>query len=345
VGLATSAVEEFRMKALVIETAFLGDAIVSLSLAEALKQQEPSAEITYLVRPEAVDILNYAPAVDRVIAYDKYGSESGVEAIKEKANELDRLNFDVIFSLHESYRTGILLEKLSTSRKIGYGKFSSLTDIVEPGIDMQRSARAVALLRPIYPDVNLATLPLLDVSAVSLPNELKNISAPLAAIAPGSVWKTKRWLPERFAAVAAKLSAKGYLVTFIGSAQDRESMMGVKNLLAIPHMDLVGKTTIAQAAKVIANSRFLLTNDSAPVHIATALRIPSIVLFGPTVRQFGFAPPADLGSIVERSGLWCRPCTSHGSDECPVHTHACMTTIPDEQVLLQIEKFVEFNGI
>jgi heptosyltransferase II len=343
-GVAASPLEKLRMKALVIETAFLGDAILSVALAEALKQSDPSAEVSYLVRPESRELLQFATAIDHVIAYDKYGAESGLKAITNKADELNRIGFDIVFALHESQRTGMLLEKLTAPRKIGYGKFSSLTDHATAPAAIQRSARSILLLRPLYPNVDLKVLPKLDVSAVPFPDELKDISAPIAVIAPGSVWKTKRWPPTYFASAAEQLVEREFAVVFIGSSQDVETMKEVKALITTPHINLVGKTTIAQAAVVISRSKFLLANDSAPVHMATALGVPSVVVFGPTVREFGFAPPIELGTVVEHSTLWCRPCTSHGSNDCPIHTHECMTGIVPEQVLSQIGRFAEFNG-
>lgn len=332
------------MNALVIETAFLGDAILSVALAEALRQHEPDARITYLVRPESAALLAYAPAIDHVITYDKYGEESGVQAITRKAEELNAHKFDVVFSLHESHRTRMLLEKLSASRKIGYGEFAALTDKVATVASIQRTARAVSLLKPLYSTIDLNALPKLDVGSVAVPDELQDVLSPIVAIAPGSVWKTKRWPPEYFASVAHALSADGNAVVFIGSPQDMQAMQEVRPLLTSSHIDLVGKTTIAEAAKVISRSKFLVANDSAPVHIATALGIRSVVMFGPTVRQFGFAPPESLGVVVEHGGLWCRPCTSHGSHECPIHTHECMTALRPEQVIAATRKFAEFNA-
>ncbi|MFI5264903.1 MAG: glycosyltransferase family 9 protein, partial [Candidatus Kapaibacterium sp.] len=91
----------------------------------------------------------------------------------------------------------------------------------------------------------------------------------------------------------------------------------------------------------ISHSDLLISNDSAPVHIATATGTRSIVIYGPTVPEFGFAPPPDLGQIIQNEGLWCRPCASHGSNECPIHTHECMTSIKPEVVF---QKAVEAIG-
>jgi heptosyltransferase-2 len=238
----------------------------------------------------------------------------------------------------------LLLEKLNVPRKIGFGNFSALTDKVNASPGIQRTARAVTLLRILDSNADITTLPKLDVTSVPLPDEMVQIPK-FVAIAPGSVWKTKRWPAQHFASVATTMFELGLTPLFIGSRQDQPAMLEVRRTLAAPHVDLVGRTTIPQVAAIIARAKFLVANDSAPVHIATAVGTPSVVVFGPTVKQFGFAPPAELGIVIENSGLWCRPCTSHGSNECPIHTHECMTSISAERVVDAGRKFAEFNGI
>ena len=93
------------MKVLVIQTAFLGDAVISLSLAEELHRLAPDSHISYLVRPEVAPILKLSPVVDKVITFDKYNTESGLSGIRKKALELNAEGFDVIFNLHGSKRT------------------------------------------------------------------------------------------------------------------------------------------------------------------------------------------------------------------------------------------------
>src|SRR5438445_13396135 len=118
------------MKALVIQPAFIGDAIISLALAEELRRVSSTAHISYLVRPESAPLIRLSTSVDTVFTYDKYGEESGISGIKKKAEELNKEGFDTIFTLHSSKRTRMLLKELKAERKIGYGDSAELTDIL-----------------------------------------------------------------------------------------------------------------------------------------------------------------------------------------------------------------------
>ncbi len=104
----------------------------------------------------------------------------------------------------------------------------------------------------------------------------------------------------------------------------------------------MAKTSLQELVSIISFSDLLISNDSAPIHIATATRTPSITIYGPTVPELGFAPPPGLGRIIQVQGLWCRPCTSHGSNDCPIHTHQCMTNIDPETVF---QAAIEATGV
>jgi heptosyltransferase-2 len=152
-------------------------------------------------------------------------------------------------------------------------------------------------------------------------------------LAPGSVWPTKKWGVLKFAELARALVARGVKVVLIGTLADTvagEKILGIAQSDVVTN--LIGKTSLVEAASVIASADVVVANDSAPTHIATALGTKSVVLFGPTLPSFGFAPPVELGIVVEVLDLWCRPCSPHGSDECPIHTHECMTSIRVKQV-------------
>jgi heptosyltransferase-2 len=327
------------MKALVIQTAFLGDAIISLSLAEELKRLSPQSEISYLVRPESAPIIRLSPSVDKVFTFDKYKTESGISGIKNKAFELNKEGFDTIFTLHSSKRTMMLIERLNAHQKIGYGMNDNLTIKFEEQPE-QQTARGVRLLTTLFPNANLKTLPKLLAKEESLPKAVLQLPKPIVAIAPDSVWKTKQWRIEHFKQLIKRLSENNFSIILVGSNLEVYKKFNSFNLLYNNILNLLSKTSLEELVSIISYSDLLIANDSAPIHIATATRIPSIVLFGPTISEFGFAPPPELGKIVQNEGLWCRPCASHGSNECPIHTHECMTTIDPEKVFELATQFI-----
>ncbi len=318
------------MKALVIQTAFLGDAIISLSLAEELRRISPDAEISYLVRPEVAPIMRLSPSVNNVFTYDKYNTESGLEGIRKKAAVLNAEKFDTVFTLHTSKRTMMLLQRLNAPQIIGYGDHPVFTHKVTE-FQEAHTSKAIRLLQAILPEADLQTLPKLQPLESSIPPEILNLPRPIIAIAPDSVWKTKQWGIQKFRSLVDQLLSKKYSIVLVGS-QSYEGIFNSHNLLNNNILNLLSKTSLEQLASVISYCDLLISNDSAPVHIATATRTPSVVIFGPTVPEFGFAPPVELGSIIQIEGLWCRPCASHGSNECPTHTHECMKGISPESV-------------
>jgi heptosyltransferase II len=324
------------MRALIIETAFIGDVIVSLGLAPEIKRLHPDAFVAYLVRPESQQVVRACPDVDNVIVFDKYGSESGRSGIAKKADELNQLGFDTIFALHSSKRTQALVSKLNAATKAGFVG-NALTHRVEDNGWNSRYERAILPLRAIEPVADLSTLPRLDCGVHPEAQEFASCFDHVVALAPGSVWATKQWGEDKFAALAKLLSEEGIGVIVIGDKAARTSAdviissVGEENVL-----DLTGRATLVESGAAIAASSLLVSNDSAPAHIGVAVGTPVITIFGPTVPEFGFAPPEGKGDAIEIKELWCRPCASHGGNVCPTYTHDCMKLISAERVFERV---------
>ncbi len=328
------------MKVLVIQTAFLGDAVISLSLAEELRRLSPDAHISYLVRPEVARIINFSPSVNQVLIYDKYNTENGIEGIRKKAVELNKAEFDVVFTLHNSKRTRMLIERLNAPQIIGYGDYNILTHKVTE-VNEPHSARAIRLLQVIYPEADLTTLPKLATSDLFLPKEVTNLPRPIIAMAPDSVWQTKQWGYDKYKSLLSLLRSKNYSIIIIGVNESK--LEGDDHSTYNNVVDLTSKTSPEELTSVISYCDLLISNDSAPVHIATATCTPTIVIYGPTVPEFGFAPPSDIGQIIQNENLWCRPCASHGGNECPIHSHECMTSISAQNVFDVAKSLLTFR--
>jgi heptosyltransferase-2 len=154
----------------------------------------------------------------------------------------------------------------------------------------------------------------------------------IVGIAPGSVWATKRWLPERFAQVSQLLmNEAGTKVVFLGSEDDRDICERIANLTKGKPVILAGRTNILQSAAMISLCKVILSNDSAPVHIASAMKRPVVAIFGSTIPEFGFAPYGVDHLIIEKK-MDCRPCGIHGRKECPQKHFRCMKDITTEEV-------------
>ncbi len=335
------------MNALIIETAFLGDAIVSLALARVIKQQdsrgarrsELPARVTYLVRPGVEEVVAASPDVDRVITFDKHGSESGIAGIRKKADELNAIGFDTLFLLHSSRRSQSLASLVNSKTKIGFEAMAhaGLTHTIADAGWKNRYERATLLLRTIAPEAKIDALPRIQPPRVPIIEDFFHRIPNTVALAPGSAWETKQWGDRKFFELAKILTSRGLGVMVIGGAEER--MLAVKIRDACPEgsvLNLAGRASFLASCAAIARSSLLVANDSAPTHAAVAVGTKVLTIFGPTVPAFGFAPPPGSGEVIELPGLWCRPCTPHGSHICPIYTHECMEGISVESVFNRV---------
>jgi heptosyltransferase-2 len=324
-------------KILVIQPAFIGDAVISIALAEALLAVESQAQISYLVRPESAGLLRYAPSISTVIAFDKYGKESGAEGIKKKAAELNQEQFDIIFCLHSSKRTLELVRHIDSPIKVGIVQNEVFTHYCPPHDGDDGAMKAVRIASVLYPAINILAKQRLLLPTELIPKSVSDLPKPIAGIAPGSVWRTKRWKASGYVELAEQLLKKGYSVVLLGLKTELDKgISDFDNLLNNNKINLLSKLSLEETAACISTLDLLITNDSAPIHIAVATQTQVVSIFGPTVPEFGFAPRKEDGKVVSVEGLWCRPCASHGSNECPIHTHECMEKISVEMVLEQV---------
>jgi len=142
------------------------------------------------------------------------------------------------------------------------------------------------------------------------------------AIAPGSIWATKRW--NKFPALAAMLDT--FVVT-VGGPEDRVLGDEVVAQARAGGINAAGALPLRISAALIGRAAALVTNDSAPLHMAQATGTPTVALFGPTVPAFGFGPRGPRDLVLEVDGLACRPCSVHGPRVCPLGHHHCMTQL------------------
>jgi heptosyltransferase-2 len=336
---------------LIIQTAFPGDVILTIPAIEALHRSFPRARISVVAIPSAAGVLLHHPAVDNVVVYDKRGTESGIRGVLRLSARLRRESFDVAVVPHRSIRSALIVRLALVPRRIGFsssaGRFL-FTDIVAYVPNIHEIQRNLNLLRP------LGVEPVPDARPTLYPDENdRDIVARLLAsrpaggaggegqamigLAPGSVWNTKRWPQAHYARLGELLSGSGHTVALIGGGEDRELCEAIASAVGNPGvLNAAGRLTLLQAADLIRHCRLIVSNDSAPVHLAAAMQTPVIAIFGPTVPSFGFAPQGRDDEVIERPGLTCRPCSIHGGDVCPIKTFVCMKEITPEAVYARV---------
>lgn len=343
---------------LVIQTAFLGDAVLTTPLLNTLRTQWPGAAITVLATPETQDVFARNAGVKDVILYDKRGKDKGFGALKRLVQALRARHFDLAILPHRSFKSALMAWAAGIPRRVGFSASQGrwlLTDVVpfEWGVhDVDRNLKLLGALGLSESAPVLQMSP--DPAAADAVRErlVKAGIRPgdrLVGIHSGSVWPTKRWLPERFAAVADRLMRElGARVVFVGGPKDRAATEALMASLSQPALNWVGETSLKELVAVIARCDAFLTNDSGPMHIAVACGVPTTAIFGPTTKELGFFPYGPGHKVIERD-LSCRPCGLHGGKECPLGHFNCMRSISVDDVFkvvaesLQKERLVRAN--
>jgi heptosyltransferase-2 len=160
----------------------------------------------------------------------------------------------------------------------------------------------------------------------------------VVGINAGSIWATKRWWPPGFARLIQILIQKiDCQIMLFGGPEDADVVEEVKNRSGVPVIDLVGRISLRELPAAISRCRVFVTNDSGPMHVAVARRVPTVALFCATTPELGFYPYSAKAIVVERN-LHCRPCASHGGRRCPLGSEDCIRQIHPEIVLAAIEK-------
>lgn len=325
-------------KVLIIQTAFLGDVILTLPIVQVLKKENPDWQINFLCIPATEILFKHNPLVDKLIVYDKRGGDSFRRIKKEVKN-----NYDIVISSHRSMRSSLIAFFSKAKTRITFDKTSQsflYTDKVKYVTGIHEIQRNLSLLKPlgieeentIKPELYLSSE---EVNAIDKLFSNENIKREddLIALAPGSVWFTKRYPKEKFAEVLKLLNNTNSKIFLIGGEADRElgdfliSNSSNKNIV-----NTIGKLNVLESAELIRRCRVLLTNDSAPLHIANSVGTKIVSLFGATVPLFGFFPYGKDDVILETEGLKCRPCSIHGGDKCPIGTFICMHNIKEQTV-------------
>ena len=325
---------------LIIQTAFLGDAVLTTPLLGALHEQFPESRLVILCTPEIADVFVRHPAVSEVILFDKRGLERSWRSKWKLVRRLRAMQFGLAIIPHRSVTSALLAFLARIPRRVGFSASQGqwlLTDVVPFQWGVHDVERNLALLK-----VFGAHNPNRDLWLKAEPESVQRMNDRLrtAGVGPfdkliginaGSVWATKRWLPEGFAAVADRLIREpGTKVIFTGGSKDMEPMRQILSLMREKPINWVGDTTLKELMAVIGRCQAFLTNDSGPLHIAVALRVPTVAIFGPTTRELGFFPYGS-GHIVIEKDLPCRPCSLHGARKCPLEHFQCMKLItPDE---------------
>jgi heptosyltransferase-2 len=345
----------------VVQTAFLGDAVLSLPFLARLAETHPRARIEVIAAKagEAVfklalerGLADHASRV-RVHVFDKRGRHRGPLGMLRLIRELRALGGrpDTVYCLQRSFRSGALALLSGATERIGFStgaasffytrsvrrEWNTGRSEVEKNLDLLRAEESgFAEGREIRPwDPNNAPSLLRGSGATP-----KSVPA-YAVLSLGSPWATKRWPVENAAAFARQVVEAGHELVLSGDHAARPLSDELTRLVPSPSIrDLTGATDIPALVDLIAGARLLVSGDSAAVHIASDLGVPAIAVFGPTLPDFGFAPWRKGSLAMGVNGLYCRPCDIHGPAVCPEGHHRCLKEVSGESVARQSRRFL-----
>ena len=323
---------------LVVQTSFLGDVVLTTPLLATLARRGP---VDVVVRPDAAALLRGHPAVRELIVYDKRGADRGVGGVLRVARRLRglpgpegvvgwRARDRVAYMAQGSPRSAALALAAGCGERVGFDSSRQARPLYTRVVSYDPSRHHAARLWSLAAATEDAGVEPPAPSLYPGAAERAAVDAalgPLAeggfvAVAPGSVWATKRW--PGYPALAAAL-AETHPVVVVGGPGDGELARAI--VAACPSgraLDATGRLPLLASAELLGRASLLVTNDSAPQHLASAMGTPTLTIFGPTVPEFGFGPLAPGSRTVGVSDLACRPCDPHGPARCPLGHWRCM---------------------
>jgi heptosyltransferase-2 len=329
---------------LMIRLSSLGDIILTTPVLRLLREHCPSARIDFMLKAEFQDVLRAHPCVDRLLPVDTR------QPLRHTIRELRDTQYDLVLDLHRTLRSSWLYHRSRARHRLAYRKYTlrrallvhfkwnTLRGTASVPERYALPLRRLGMQTPLPPtEIHVDAESVLAVEQYLANTGLKAVSQCLIAVAPGARWQTKQWPVERFAAAARALSVRhAATIVIVGDDHDRSLVQAFQQQLAVPCIDAVGQLPLMQTAALLQQCRLLLCNDSGLMHLATALGVPVVAVFGPTVKAFGFYPFQAAAEVVSHP-LSCRPCTTKGANRCPLGHHDCMRRIAPERVVAAAE--------
>lgn len=331
------AIKKIPRKILIIKPSSLGDVVHSLPFLYSLNSAFPSAEIHWVITKGLEGLLENHPMVKKlwIINKDRWKDP---KKIRETASEFKGLfkkleieAYDIVIDLQGLLRSGLLAYATRAPVRIGFkeareGSNLFYTNKIQGGREIHAVDRYLKIAAALGCETGDAGFPMPLIKESDRVKRLKENAGEYAVIAPGARWKTKRWHPERFGSLASMLDIKTII---IGSASDIEISQNIESVSKGKALSIAGDTDMKELISVIRSARYVVTNDSGPMHIAAALGIPVIAIFGPT--NPARTGPYGRNHIIIRSDVSCAPCYKK-----TCRTMRCMAEISAERVYKEI---------
>lgn len=331
-------------KILIIQTAFIGDVVLTTAMLEALHQHNPALSISILVRKGNETLFKAHPFIIQVLVWDKKQNKYGHWL--QLLFTIRKNQFDAVINVQRYAATGLWTALSGAKMKIGFDKnplaFLFTNSIPHQSVvkGLHETERNHALLSPLglFPNAKPVLYPSLqDKKALE-----GYQSVPYLCIAPASVWYTKQFPMHQWIQLLNSIPFDGpiYLLGGPGDKPLNDHILQAvqKNNL----VNMAGRLSFLASAALQKGAVLNYVNDSAPMHFASAVNAPVVAIYCSTVPDFGYGPLSDTSFIVEtKQALSCRPCGLHGKKQCPLKHFNCAETITMEQIYQPLQQVLQ----
>jgi len=333
---------------LIIKLSSIGDVVLATASLKAIRKKFPNAQIHCLVGKASSEILKDCPYLDNLIIYDPESKDKDLLGLFDLAKRLRKTKYDKIIDFQNNTRSHLLASLSFPLESYGYDNghlgfllTHKIHDDKPPMppvkhqfevlkmLGIEYDEKAALELWPSAQDEDYAQS-LLDSEWLSNKKQIVGLN-----IAASQRWRTKNWPLSHIAEFCEICAKKNWRVIVTGLDKDKEAARELLHITKSKPAIFVGKTDILQLAALIKRCRVFISPDSAPMHVAAAVGVPFVGLFGPTdpVRHL----PPGRNAVVFKKEMSCSPCYS---SHCKILTHACMHQITPQEVVSAIEKFM-----
>lgn len=320
---------------LIIQTASLGDVILSTALAEALHKELPDAEVHYLIKKGYESLFKGHPFIDKVLFWDK--SKRKYAALLRLIHEVRHNKYDVVINVQRFASSGLISALSGAKMRSGFKKnplslfyTHKYEHIIRKDGVIHEVERNHALISTLVS--NVAARPVLYPSVEDNNFVSAFSSKPYITVSPASLWFTKQYPEDKWIDFLNNISPD-WIVLLLGSKADKSLCQRIKGQTNANVMNLAGQLSFLQSAALMKNAVMNYVNDSAPMHLASSVNAPVAAIFCSTVPAFGFGPLSEKAHIIELNELlYCRPCGLHGYKQCPEGHFKCALHIQTSQL-------------
>ncbi len=334
---------------LIIKPSSIGDIIHTLPFLKAIRKSYPASKISWLINSGLDDLIASNPYLNEVILFERK-RWSGFGGIISKLKELTKFikeiksrRFDAVIDLQGLFRSGIISYFSGAEYRIGFGNARELSPffynhkITPPSKEMHAVDRYLLIAEELGADIISEKDFTINVpkDEVKYVDSLIDKKGHLIIINPSARWQTKRWPIKRYAELADAIYSELKIQTvLIGSKEDEDRVTELSSITNSKPINLCGKTSLLQLAALLKRADLLITNDSGPMHISTAVGTPVVALFGPT-RPKRTGPYGD-GHIVIQKDIPCIGCLKKSCNDL-----RCMEAITINDVLSAVKRVLK----